>query len=54
MPDPLEVYKRILTGQIEFPSFYKDDAGKDLMRQMLHKDMKNRLVTIEDIRNHPY
>jgi len=54
MPDPLEVYKRILTGQLEFPSFYKDEMGKDLMREMLHKDLKDRLTTIDDIKIHPY
>ena len=54
MPDPLEVYKRILTGQLEFPPFYDDTEGKDLMRKMLHRDMKDRLTTIDDIKDHPY
>ena len=54
MPDPLEVYKRILTGRLEFPVFYKDDQGKDLMRKMLHKDLNHRLATIDDIKKHPY
>lgn len=54
MPDPLEVYKRILSGRLEFPSFYKDDEGKDLMRKMLHKDMVQRITTIDDIKSHPY
>jgi cGMP-dependent protein kinase len=54
MPDPLEVYKRILTGQLEFPPFYDDAEGKDLMRKMLHRDMKDRLTTIDDIKDHPY
>jgi hypothetical protein len=54
MPDPLEVYKRILTGQLEFPEFYRDYEGQDLMRKMLHKDLNHRITTIEDIKNHPY
>jgi cGMP-dependent protein kinase len=54
MPDPLEVYKRILSGRLEFPSFYKDEEGKDLMRKMLHRDLEYRLTTIDDIRKHPY
>lgn len=54
MPDPLEVYKRILSGRLEFPPFYKDEEGKDLMRKMLHRDLNHRITTIEDIKNHPY
>ena len=54
MPDPLEVYKTILSGHLEFPSFYKDELAKDLMRQMLNKDLEERLTTIEDIKSHPW
>jgi hypothetical protein len=54
MPDPLEVYKRILSGQLDFPDFYRDMEGQDLMRKMLHKDLNHRITTIEDIKAHPY
>lgn len=54
MPDPLEVYKKILSGVLEFPPFYRDDLGKDLMKKMLNRDMKDRLTTIDDIKSHPY
>lgn len=54
MPDPLEVYKRILTGRLEFPPFYRDDLGKDLMSKMLHSNINSRITTIDDVKNHPY
>lgn len=54
MPDPLEVYKRILSGRLEFPPFYRDEEGKDLMRKILHRDLNQRITTIDDIKNHVY
>ena len=54
MPDPLEVYKRILSGRLEFPPFFRDEEGKDLMRKMLHRDINQRITTIDDIKSHVY
>ncbi|CAD8063725.1 unnamed protein product [Paramecium primaurelia] len=40
--EPIGIYKKILSGLIEFPKFF-DNKVKDLIRKLLNPDIQNRL-----------
>jgi serine/threonine protein kinase len=39
---------------IQFPSFFKDDAAKDLIRKLLTYDPKERMTSFKEFKNHPW
>jgi cGMP-dependent protein kinase len=52
--DPMEVYLSVINDDISFPNFVKDNMFKNLMRNMLKKNVLTRLCNLSQIKSHPY
>ena len=36
--DPVDIYKEIVKTKLKFPKYYKDEAGKQLMKKLLLRE----------------
>ena len=44
LDDPYEIFKEIDSKEVEFPTFYIDSPGKQLMEKLLSKNPSDRYV----------
>ena len=52
--DPMDVYLSVINDDLSFPNFVKDNMFKNLMRNMLKKNVLTRLCNLSQIKSHPY
>ena len=52
--DPLDVYKVIITENVVFPDYVKDELFISIVGKLLKKNVVDRLVKFEDIKNDIY
>ncbi|CAE7392366.1 for [Symbiodinium natans] len=56
--EPRQVCSAILRGKLKFPSAYKDEVGRDLIKGLLTQPVLKRLGAgvngLQDVFNHPY
>ena len=52
--EPTKVYSTILSEDLKFPKFVKDEKFRHLIRKMLTKSQVNRLTKFEDVSEHPW
>ena len=50
--NPINIYNSIVNNKLYFPEFVKDKEVKNLINQMLNKNLKERLFKIKQIKNH--
>lgn len=55
--DPMNIYRKILTGKFTFPSYFST-AARDLIKRLLTADLTRRLGTlvggVGDVKGHPW
>ena len=44
LSDPVDIYKEIVKTKLKFPKYYKDQAGKELMKKLLLKQPELRSI----------
>ncbi len=52
--DPVDVYKEIVSNDISFPDYINDDLFKSLVVRLLKKNVVDRIVKFDDIKNDEY
>ena len=52
--DSVDVYKEIITNEIVFPDYVDDDLFKSLVVRILKKNVVDRIVKFDDIKNDEY
>ena len=54
LDDPLEIYEAIISEEIKFPKFIKDNILKDFIELILKKNTLARYSSLAQIRSHKW
>lgn len=52
--DPMDVYSDVLSNELNFPKFVKDNHFKQLMQGMMRKNRVSRICNLGQIKSHAY